>query len=231
MRMRFDQALPGELVLGGRWLQIARTQVLEEDYLHSLGTDTEKFLFCNYVRVGDPEKQTALLAKLSHLNFTDQEQEREKLRGGGQPAVGVGLTYYTGRVDTVAHIPERCYLGGGYEQVTNRRHVFVLKDPPTGQQRRLNATLVTFRNPLSGRVRYVAYFFHVNGRYEDDATVVRWVLADLRARRAYYAKVELSFDAWNEAEEKNESPATGAMRDFLEAALPELEKVWPQSDK
>ena len=32
--------------------------------------------------------------------------------------VNLGLTYYTGLVDTVAHIPDRCYIADGYEART-----------------------------------------------------------------------------------------------------------------
>ena len=32
-----------------------------------------------------------------------------------QAVINVGLTYYTGMVDTVSHIPDRCYIADGFE--------------------------------------------------------------------------------------------------------------------
>jgi hypothetical protein len=71
----------------GRWQKVGDDQVLDAAMVESLGTD--KYLTRSYALDGDPGKGVLMLH----------------------------LAYYTGMIDTVPHIPERCWGAGGLVQV------------------------------------------------------------------------------------------------------------------
>ena len=70
----------------GRWKKVGEDQQMDAAMVESLGTD--KYLTRNYALDGDPSKGSMLLH----------------------------LAYYTGMIDTVPHIPERCWGAGGLVQ-------------------------------------------------------------------------------------------------------------------
>ena len=55
----------------------------------------------------------------------------------------VGITYYTGLVDTVAHIPERCYVANGFEQVTKDVETMPARGFADGKPRDVKFTFIT----------------------------------------------------------------------------------------
>jgi Protein of unknown function (DUF3485) len=71
----------------GRWQKLGDDQVMDAAMVESLGTD--KYLTRNYALDGDPSKGVLMLH----------------------------LAYYTGMIDTVPHIPERCWGAGGLIQL------------------------------------------------------------------------------------------------------------------
>lgn len=71
----------------GRWQKVGDDQVMDAAMVESLGTD--KYLTRNYALDGDPSKGVLMLH----------------------------LAYYTGMIDTVPHIPERCWGAGGLVQL------------------------------------------------------------------------------------------------------------------
>lgn len=70
----------------GRWQKVGEDQQMDAAMVESLGTD--KYLTRSYALDGDPSKGSMLLH----------------------------LAYYTGMIDTVPHIPERCWGAGGLVQ-------------------------------------------------------------------------------------------------------------------
>lgn len=70
----------------GRWQKIGEDQQMDAAMVESLGTD--KYLTRSYALDGDPSKGVLMLH----------------------------LAYYTGMIDTVPHIPERCWGAGGLVQ-------------------------------------------------------------------------------------------------------------------
>ena len=70
----------------GRWQKLGEDQKMDAAMVESLGTD--KYLTRTYALDGDPTKGSILLH----------------------------LAYYTGMIDTVPHIPERCWGAGGLVQ-------------------------------------------------------------------------------------------------------------------
>ena len=111
--------------------------------------------------------------------------------------LNVGLTYYTGSVDTVAHIPDRCYIADGFEPTSHNMVTWSAFEGRPGRDdaRRRRRLLHQFRRPgclaAIHAARNVAYFFHANGVYTADPIGVRVLLQDLRQRYAYYSKIEL----------------------------------------
>jgi hypothetical protein len=77
----------------GAWAQFGDDQQLSAEMVESLGTDI--FLTRAYVRNQDPSQGMAR----------------------------VHLAYYTGMIDTVPHVPSRCYEAAGLPQVTQPRAI------------------------------------------------------------------------------------------------------------
>lgn len=196
----------------GPWQQVSVDEALQHDIQEALATD--KFVFRDYVdtRVVDASV------------FKDKSsQERRQLLFAIQmqkPAavVNASVTYYTGLVDTVAHVPERCYVADGYEpSVTADLQWDALKDRPgTGLMR-----YITFEDTTAGRMNFtrnVAYVFQCNGEYISDSIAVRKRLANLKERYGYYMKVEVQTLNLPQQE------ASRVMNDFLSNLLPETER-------
>jgi hypothetical protein len=139
--------------------------------------------------------------------------------------VNVGLTYYTGLVDTVAHIPDRCYIADGYEPSTSDYPTWDLGLDPTGKDVKLQVRFISFDDVTGNhRVsRCVAYVFHCNGHYESDPWGVRQSLQSLTQRYGYYSKIELMTVGKN----TDTQMATAAMTDFLADAKPQIETCFP----
>lgn len=202
----------------GQWVQVAKDTTLDPDILAALGTN--EFLFCSYINATAVGRQVDELRKeFEGLNFDDQRNKLARLQQSHPAAVvSLALTYYTGKADTVAHIPERCYIAGGFEPAD---------DPRTATWniagKSLDARFITFENQVARTSQRcnVAYFFHVNGAYTANSLAVRSALQNLFERYGYYAKVELKSDSPDPA------AAEKSMQEFLNVALPEIEKAWP----
>jgi len=120
-------------------------------------------------------------------------------------------------VDTVAHVPDRCYVADGYDV----SHADQLTWSAGG--RNLDVRYLSFEDTTGvGRVsRNVAYLFQVDGQYACDPIDVRRILANLLARYGYYAKVEMMTVL------PDRDKSAKVMDDFLGSAVPEIEKVLP----
>lgn len=215
--------IPGEL---GTWVNVMKDQ-LSDDVQQELGTD--QYVMRYYVNAlvvtkeeiaefegKDYKKRLDLLGKL-----------RAKYRGRADRAIlSFAVTYYTGKADTVAHIPERCYTADGYEATDSKTEPWDVHSSH-GKDGKLDVRYISFEDQSgTERVqRNVAYLFHVNGKYTSDPKEVRLALQNLLQKYGYYAKVELMI------QEKNSDESAEAMRDFLSYALPEVEKCLPDWSK
>ncbi len=68
-----------------------------------------------WVRIGkDTIESAEMVAELGTENYLTRTYV-ERLAREGQPArvLGLHLAYYTGMIDTIPHVPERCMVGGG----------------------------------------------------------------------------------------------------------------------
>jgi len=239
----------------GNWYQVSLDEPLDHDVQEVLGTD--EYIFRDYVDLSahagqcgadliaalekdNPDQAAALRTKylsqdapgrvrMLGTELRDKSAAQRKgaiARVQGQwpdSIVNIAVTYYTGLVDTVAHIPERCYVADGYEPTSTPE----TPNWPLANSRRMTVRFIHFEDQ-SGAARIsrnVAYFFQVNGRYEDNPEGVRFRLQNLFAKYGYYAKVEMM------TLDPDSQRSTGTMAAFLGAALPELEKTFPDWSK
>lgn len=165
--------------------------------------------------------------------------------GGERALVELHLAYYTGMIDPVPHVPERCFVGGGMVQAGQSRVVDIPLDMdrysldpyldreaygpvyiaagenfqsvrmPFGVER-LKLRVTPFRDQRTDRTVYAGYFFLANGGWAASANDVRGLAFDLRNDYAYYAKVQ--FTAW-----ELESPEA-----LGEVAASLLDELFPQ---
>lgn len=255
-----EHGLPREM---GGWVSVLQQNTLDEDIQHSLGT--KEFVFRTYVdsrAVGreaveqlqklrsEIETMTAGLASLDK-EATKQQNRRlaaKQVEWGSvmrriqdehpEAVMALNVTYYTGMVDTVAHIPDRCMVADGYEPRNAKTIDLSPGTLPDGTPRQLKAQFATFEDQTGhGRVsRNIAYFFHCNGGYEPSPVGVRGKLQNLFERHAYYAKVELMTDdparpgaapPTDAQKAEAEKKSVAAMNDLLSVALPEVERCLP----
>jgi predicted acetyltransferase len=235
------EKLPDHL---GPWRRVSIDLPLSGDIEHVLGTD--KYIFRDYV---DTRIVPAnMLADLDSLDYRQRKQLFGQLMERYPEAtIVLSVTYYTGMVDTVAHIPDRCFVADGFQPTdanyprwqiagfpvgsdgwrldNEGRRVFCPDDKTTAfSDLGLPVRYINFEdqdNRQRKSSRNVAYLFQVNGRYEANPIGVRSVLQNLFQRHGYYAKVETMTVL------SDQEKAKKLKRDFLGNALPELEKLLP----
>lgn len=206
----------------GPWV-MAMDVRLPEEFEHSLGTKV--YIDRSYI-----DSRLVSRAKIDALRkLTDQNQQQQELqrltRADPRSVIRVHIPFYTGMADTVAHVPERCFVANGQDPEnpeTIRLPVF--KDTP-GRKPDLEMRYVEFRDRdrTTSSISNVAYVFQVNGAYESDSLGgVRARMQDIFQKYVYYAKVELNLHLPD-----NPKQAQSVMADFLSYAMPEIEKSMP----
>lgn len=134
------------------------------------------------------------------------------------------VTYYTDTPGQVPHVPEECYLGGGYRQTREE----VIEIPIPGLAQRVPVKVLSFEksNFLNRESKVVIYTFHTNGQFACDRQTVKAILGNPFSEHAYFSKVEVSFGT-PEASPTYDGAIEAAKR-FLAKALPVLlEDHWP----
>lgn len=175
----------------GRWERVGTDTVFSSTLIEELGT--RRYLDRVYALNGDPAKG----------------------------AVHVHIAYYTGTIDAVPHIPERCWAVGGLELTRNsegtpiaidraawrpakddgssRYQVTTVKDPVTADLEEvtmpvgeLSLTTIEFQDPKQPKRRQVGgYYFIANGALARTSYDVRAMAFNLSDRYAYYCKIQL----------------------------------------
>lgn len=229
-----EQGVPA--VIGGRWVQVSEDRPLSGDVEKALGT--KQYLNRIYVDQAAVHRTADDLRKLGPKQVNELVFELKQRQPDA--VMSVHVAYYTGLVDTVAHIPDRCMVADGY-----RPTGYDVKPGPAeyadGRARDLRYRFITFEDTTAmARVtRNVGYLFQVNGAYTEDPLEVRRRLQYLLEKYGYYAKVELMTEqagaAAAAAAAKPDSPAAldararsgKAMDDFLSALVPHVERCLP----
>jgi hypothetical protein len=151
--------------------------------------------------------------------------------------VRLAITYYSGLVDTVPHVPEKCYVADGFQTEGSVAIGATAGAYGDGTPRDVQYSYLHFQDTTGmARVdRDVAYLFHVNGRYVSNNIAVRDELGTLSNKYGYFAKVELmtTSRAGVTDTESDEAQAKSkkAFNDLLTAVLPEVERCLPDWKK
>ena len=142
------------------------------------------------------------------------------------------VAYYTGMIDTVPHVPERCFVGGGLQMGKSPTSMPLpldqsswVRDPDvpadlgpiyrvrtsSGMRPRLprdpqSIHLRVSEYELGNDVRlFAGYFFIANGGHTDSANGVRLLAFKLEDDYAYYLKVQVNSSTMGSAEELTEA--------------------------
>ncbi|MGB8225988.1 MAG: hypothetical protein WCE45_03840 [Sedimentisphaerales bacterium] len=146
------------------------------------------------------------------------------------------ITYYTGSPDQVPHVPEACYMGGGFgsdEKFEVDLNVGDINIPGISGNVKIPATGLIFGKRSSeiwqASVKFpVIYFFKVNGQYKGNRTSVRIALGDLTSEYSYFSKIEVKFFNLRGLYPEK-AQAVEATEKLLKVLLPVLEKNhWPE---
>lgn len=137
--------------------------------------------------------------------------------------------YYTGGLDTVPHVPERCLVVGGATTLDSESENIPFKVPAA---RKPWDNAIAFRKvpyEKSDRLRlnqqrYVTYYiFSLNGKPEQSWEVVRVTLMHPLVRYCYFAKIQ--FAPLNEIVDSDE--ADKSAEDFVNFFLPSVLRTLP----
>ncbi len=208
----------------GDWVQVSKDEPLDHELQSTLATD--KYVFRDFVntKLVSPVD----LAKFEGLGSRERKDLVSQIQAAKPSAViSLALTYYTGMVDTVAHIPERCYVADGYQPSDTPETLSWDMGPnrlgKTPGDPKIDVRFINFEDQTGARrvTKRVAYFFFANGKYESDPLSVRQTLQDLRAKHGFYSKVELM------AIIPDHDECARVMSDFLKSVMPEVEKCYP----
>lgn len=137
----------------------------------------------------------------------------------------VFVTYYA-LPDRVPHVPEECYMGGGFQRLaTEGLHLQI-------DQARLETRYLVFGRTeetawQGGDKVPVVYFFRVNGQFAADRNEARMLLnKNLFGKSSYFSKVELVFN--QQAAPVTRDQIVHTSQRVLERLLPALEQDhWP----
>lgn len=196
--------------------------------LTSLPEETE-----HWVKHGSDRREPAEVEEqLGTSNYiTRVYRQRDPADPNKPKFIELHAAYYTGMIDTVPHVPERCFVGGGLQLGTSPRSMplnldqsrWVL-DPdvpedlgpiyrvrtPDGQRVRLprqpeDIRLRVSEYPVSeDRNIYAGYFFVANGGHTESANGVRLLAFKLQDDYAYYLKIQCTSSTVESGEELTE---------------------------
>jgi len=150
--------------------------------------------------------------------------------------VRVHIPYYTGTIDTVPHVPDRCFVAGGAARTGLTLETIDLDNPritrtTDGEVRAMTAagklvalpddqapaTVVIFTNAETNQNYGVSYLFIVNDTFTATPEGVRLKAFNLTDRYAYHCKVEVMPFGAQTPEQTRELSA-----EFLSYLMPEV---------
>ncbi len=234
----------------GPWVQVTPDKAIDHNIEDVLGT--HQYIFRDYVdtRIAGRDVKERFQHVQDLADAAKDPDDRAKLQSqidemlwqirarNPEAVVNLAVTYYTGMVDTVAHVPDRCYVADGYEpkpgEDTFQEWPIARDLPDSGKPKvdgrpsdDVKVRFINFEDQTGTRkvTRSVAYFFHTNGTFASSPLEVRLKLQNLRERHAYYAKVEVMTLVNNQAK------SAKVLTDFLTNALPEIYKCLPDWSK
>ena len=220
----------------GSWVQVSQDQPLDKELQDVLGTD--QYIFRDYV-----DEQVVGVGIGDKFRDRPVEERREELarirKQFPQAVISLSVTYYTGMVDTVAHVPDRCVTADGYEPKTYETPKWpIARDLPAAMKQAnggedVEVRFINFEDQTgtTNFNRAVSYFFHTNGKFISSPLGVRNELANLFVKKGYYAKIETMMAVDPKVSTVAAQDLATATSDFLTAALPEVHKCMPDWEK
>jgi hypothetical protein len=222
------EGIPSQL---GAWMQVTTDQPIDPEMEAALKTrEYINRVYVNTAAIGNADAD--LLRSESDI---DREKHLGRLRNTSPPQafMTVMITFNTGLVDTVTHIPENCFVASGYQPSSWEVKHATCGTLANGSPRNVDYRFITFEDQTGqGQLGvHVGYLFQVDGEYESSPYGVRTRLQNLFERYGYYAKVEMMV-----TEPQRDSPQSStdsdaatvdAMNNLLTALLPELERCLP----
>jgi len=188
------------------------------------------------------EKQGRLTKEIEEVLGTHEYISwvyRDTRKKEGEPGalIRVHVPYYTGTIDTVPHVPDRCFVAGGAQpfardietaelesvRMTERADGSIKAVTMAGKlvqmpDDQVPMTVVTFAHPEDRSNTYcVTYFFVANHTYTATPEGVRLKALNLTDKYAYHAKVEVMPYGAREPGQTVELTA-----EFLSYMLPEI---------
>jgi hypothetical protein len=171
----------------------------------------------SWERQGVDRKENAdVEATLGTSNYISRFMRRKD----GAAALDFHVAYYTGQIDTVPHVPDRCFVGGGLQlgsvvgdvpiklDQTNWREATDVSEQYKGKAWRYRLESGSFvmlpKEPdaislrvmefldREGKPFYSGYFFIANGGHVSRAEGVRLLAFDLKTKYAFYCKVQFT---------------------------------------
>lgn len=140
------------------------------------------------------------------------------------------VTYYTGQRDPVPHVPDVCYLGGGYQQIAaSEESTRVPELEPLGLDPVVPFRTITFfkQGDLGPINATVCYTFAANNALLANREQVRLKLRKLTVTHTYFSKVEVRFHGRRGTEPSREEALAAAARLFRHVLPVLVEDHWP----
>jgi hypothetical protein len=218
-------SIPGRM---GTWVQVTQDQPLDSEMQDVLGTN--KYIFREYV---DERVVGAGIAERFRDKSNDDRLKivREIRSKYPDAVVRLSVTYYTGMVDTVAHVPDRCVTADGYEPTSYEQVDWAIaRDLPAALKAngdKIQVRYINFENQTGANTDpcNISYFFSVNGEFACSPIDVRQRLANLWEKKAYYCKIETMTMI------PDAKKAETVLSDFLTAAMPDVMRCMPDWEK
>lgn len=175
--------------------------------------------------IGEDELQTLGTREYVTLRLVD----RLKTPTDPTSVAEVFITYYTGKPDMVPHVPDECYLAGGFERVgTPYTQDFTVRRAGAKNDQ-LPVRIIQFRARRGelGELRedrdfVIFYFFLTNDSYATTRNEVRLKLSNPFDPFAYYAKIEIRLMDQSLTRLASVEEGTPALAGVLEKLMPIL---------
>ena len=215
----------------GRWEMLSQDARLGHELEDELGAT--EYLTRWYLDTNSPTQRADLDVRLIDGHSAIQGYAPGEV-------VALHIAYYTGIVDTVPHVPDKCWVVAGGTVVYRGTHHITLQgdqyrnDPDSdgllalstfGYDVRLphqEIDLIVFAADMGGGSRSAAaYFFVANGDFMASSHEVRFSFG-LRDRYAYYCKVEIRFPGISDPDLLEQRA-----QDFLSDMMPEIMAILP----
>jgi hypothetical protein len=199
----------------------------------------------SWIQVSQDRQLSAEIQEtLGTTNHVSRFYQKKQPDGKGI-RVELHAAYYTGMIDTVPHVPDRCFVGAGMDLTGEAGEIPLTLDTSTwredvnvpdhrkGQIHKMRSQrgevvrlprdaaktrlrTMTFGSPGSDRETYAGYFFVANGGTVARAEGVRLLAFNLDDYYAYYLKVQFTC---TEAEN---------LEEFAQAASSLLSEMYPE---